>query len=433
MSLLGLLADLNPQPCGPKPDTLPTGLSRPGLIYALFNIHNTSNEESMPELISLVIFIIMKTSYFPAIQKGDEFSPLMSPTCTSRPDVLPDNVDTTVTVRMASLCYTHSPAFLRDFMQSIDDFKDYMSNVGNTLRLAAAEAAMGWVHKRTDLTTMSAMYGSMTSLDFDLSKRRGTFDDTTSLQEEEQGLPAVPSRMKFDVLLQSPVIMLPRKPNSPELLVGHLGNISIRNSITDGEFGGSTPVASTPAVNAFNSNTQLTEKIHMEIRDMNVYSVNLDKQQEELVKSPSSKQTTGEIPNITIASSQSGELAKSTYGTAVLHDTVIQLTIQKVEPAQQYVNPPDTAMDLDFGGEEFSFRGNTTMQPDHGASQDEASVLKVKGKVVSPLKLVLSKFNITPPDEDEEPPSDLSSPTSPKEKLSQSSLSALRYVPCLFE
>ena len=356
----------------------------------------------------------------------------MSPTATSKPDVLPDNVDTTVTVRMASLCYTHSPAFLRDFIQSIDDFKDYMSNVGKTLRHAAAEAAMGWVHKRTDLSTMSAMYGSMTSLDFDLSKRRGTFDDTTSLQEEDQGLPAVPSRIKFDILLQSPVIMLPRKPNSPEVLVAHLGNISIKNSVVDGVLDGGTPVASTLAVNVFNTNSQLTEKIHMQIRHMNVYSVNLDKQQ-----GASSRPSDAEMPHIALSASQS-ELAKSTYGTAVLHDTVIQLTIQKVEATQQYINPPDTIMDFDFGGEEFSFKANTTMQQDQSTSQEQASVLKVKGKVVSPLKLVLSKFvyeqilqtldNITPPDEDEERLSELPSPTSPKEKMSQSSLSALRYV-----
>ena len=357
----------------------------------------------------------------------------MSPTSTAKFDVLPNNLDRTVKVKMASLCYTHSPAFLRDLMQSIDDYKDYMSNMGETLRHAAAEAAMGWVHKRTDLSTMSALYGSTTSLDMDLSKRRGTLDDTISFQEEDQTIPTTPSRINFDISLQSPVIMLPRKPNSPDVLVGHLGNISIRNSPADVEAWGATPGISTPTTNIFTSSSKLTEKIHMEIRDMSVYSVNLEKQQEEIAKSASKH---AEVLQSPVDTSQSGLLARSTCGTPILHDTVIQLTIQKIEPTPQYINPPDTTMDFDFGGEEFNFKGNTTQQQDQGSSQDEVSVLKVKGKIVSPLKLVLSKFvyeqilhtldNITPPDEDEEPPSDLPSPTLQKENMSQSTLSTLR-------
>ena len=357
----------------------------------------------------------------------------MSPTSTAKLDFLPDNLDRTVKVKMASLCYTHSPAFLRDLMQSIDDFKDYMSNMGETLRHAAAEAAMGWVHKRTDLSTMSALYGSTTSLEMDLSKRRATLDDTISFQEEDQTMPAAPSKINFDISLQSPVIMLPRKPNSPDVLVGHLGNISIRNSPADVEAWGATPGGSTPTTNIFTSNNKLTEKIHMEIRDMSVYSVNLEKQQEEIAKSASKH---AEVLQSPVDTSQSGLLARSTCGTPILHDTVIQLTIQKTEPTPQYINPPDTTMDFDFGGEEFNFKGNTTQQQDQGSSQDEVSVLKVKGKIVSPLKVVLSKFvyeqilhtldNIAPPDEGEEPPSDLPSPTLQKEKMSQSTLSTLR-------
>ena len=361
---------------------------------------------------------------FAAVQGGEDFSPIMSPTSSSKLDVLPDNVDRTVTVRMASLCYTHSPAFLRDFMQSLDDFKDYMSNVGKTLRHAAAEAAMGWVHKRTDLSSMSVWYGSTTSLDIDSSKRRGTLDDTISFQEEDPTVPSVPSRINFDIVLQSPVIMLPRKPNSPEVLVGHLGNISIRNSPADIDAWGAASGASTPAATVMlNNSSKLTERIHMEIRDMSVYSVNLEKQREEIANSSSKY---ADVLHGPLDTSQSGLLARNSCGTPVLHDTVIQLTIQKIEPTPQYINPPDTTLDFDFGGEEFSFKGNSTLQQDQQSSQEEASVLKVKGKIVSPLKLVLSKFvyeqilhtldNITPPDEEEETFNDLPSPTLQKEK-----------------
>ncbi len=367
----------------------------------------------------------------------------MTPTSPGFPDMLPDTMDTKVTIRMASLCYTHSPAFLQDFMQSVDDFKDYVSNMGETLRHAAAEAAMGWVNQRTDLGAMAGLYGSNLSLDkteTEFARRKSTAEDTVSVSwlDEEVIISGPPSRTKFDVSLQSPVIILPRKPNSPEVLVGHLGNISIRNSVLDE---GTTAVASTPTVSLFEN---ATEKIHMEIRDMNVYSVDLDKQQHK--DSLPSQNSTRKYELFSLEQAASEELAPSSYGIQVLHDTVIQLTIQKIQPTPPYINPPDSTLDLEFmAAEEFVFKGNASTpassQPlgaaqdqDQSSSQNEtASVLKIKGKVVTPLKLVLSKAvyeqilqtldNITPPDEEDEP---ISSPTSPRDKVSQSSLSALR-------
>ncbi len=328
-------------------------------------------------------------------------------------------------------------------MQSVDDFKDYMSNMGKTLRHVAAEAAMGWVHKRSDLGAVSGLYGSNLSLDksdWDLSRRRTGLDDNVSLQEEDfgGGGSGPPSRTKFDILLQSPVIMLPRKPNSPEVLVGHLGTISIRNSAMDEEAEG-FPIVSTPASMEFceNSLSQRTEKIHMKIRDMNVYSMNLEKQKAMDDIKSSSRREDSSLQHTLSASHLHGDLLpRNNYGTPVLHDTVIELTIQKIEPNPPFINPPDTTLDLDFGSEDFAFKSSGA--GNEGQNQDEeASVLKIQGKVVTPLKLVLSKFvyeqmlqtldNITPPDEDEQLVQ-LPGPTSPREKMSQSSLSALRFV-----
>ena len=73
----------------------------------------------------------------------------------------------------------------------------------------------------------------------------------------------------FDFIPQTPVIMLPRTSDSPEVLVAHLGRISIKNTPSD------------PGNSTFNDNplppvTPATEQVHIEIRDMSMYSVNLD-------------------------------------------------------------------------------------------------------------------------------------------------------------
>ncbi len=324
-----------------------------------------------------------------------------------------------MTVKMASLCYTHSPAFLWDLMDSVDDFKDYMSGVGQSIRHAATEAAMGWVHKKSD-HGVSGLYGSSLSLDsnyMEPSRRKSllddyradnvslTEDDNLSLIDELIKTSASPSKMKFDISLQTPVIMLPRTHNNPEVLVAHLGRISIRNSDPGGDLGGISPVVSTPAHEIPNEGTT-TEKIHMEIRDMSMYSINLDKQkslQEELKMSKYAGMSAS-----TLTSPTEG-LVRTSYGTPILHDTVIQLTIQKIEPTSSYINPPDTTMDFEFGGEEFSFKCSNKADTEEQGELNK--LVKVKGKMMTPVKLVLSKHvyeqilqtldNITPPDDEE--------------------------------
>lgn len=233
-------------------------------------------------------------------------------------------------------------------------------------------------------------------------------------------------KIRFDVQLQTPVIMLPRTPNNPEVLVAHLGRISMENSVPEQGWGGGliSPVNSTPAHKP--DELQTTEKIHMEIRDMNLYSVNLDN----LVNDPM-KGTRQTLSKSSVAADLS-DVSKTSYGTPILHDTVLQLTIQKSESSPTYINTEEATLNFEMDGEEFSFRGKSS-QP--SVNQSGAGVIKVKGKVVTPLKLVLSKHvyeqilqtldNITPPD-DEESNLDSSTLSSPIDKMGHSSMSPLR-------
>lgn len=53
-----------------------------------------------------------------------------------------------VTVRMASLWYTHSPQFVMELQSCASEFKQYLSNLARSIRTAATDMALGLVHAR---------------------------------------------------------------------------------------------------------------------------------------------------------------------------------------------------------------------------------------------------------------------------------------------
>lgn len=57
-----------------------------------------------------------------------------------------DGVD--VKVRLASVWYTHSPLLVRELQSCATEFKQYLSNLARSIKSAATEMAMGFVHAR---------------------------------------------------------------------------------------------------------------------------------------------------------------------------------------------------------------------------------------------------------------------------------------------
>lgn len=53
-----------------------------------------------------------------------------------------------ITVRMASLWYTHSPQFLMELQSCATEFKQYLANLARSIRSAATDMALGLVHAR---------------------------------------------------------------------------------------------------------------------------------------------------------------------------------------------------------------------------------------------------------------------------------------------
>ena len=306
-------------------------------------------------------------------------------------------------LRMASLCYTHSPDFLKEISMCLTEFKDYMANVGSSLKVAATEMAIGLVTQRSDLF---APYSGM-SLDGGASRRRPpsmselaldpSFDsffqsveDVTTQEEVSRTV------IKLDMTLETPVILLPRKPDSPHVLVIHLGRISVRNF-------------DHPTTSTFNDSTMFhrieeQDRIYIEVRDMSMYSVDLDKQKllEQAAQQQAAANTAVGLSTSVFHTPQPGGYIRTNYGIPILHDTILELTIQKMQPLNQF-----STHSLD------STPGDNVFDP-FPSKDDSAdltsSVLQVNGRLITPLKLALSKDvyeqilqtldNITPTEDD---------------------------------
>lgn len=150
-------------------------------------------------------------------------------------------------LQMASLHYNHSAKFLKEVALSLDELED---NFRSMLKSAASRVT-------TVLATKTAEYSEMVSLFDTAPKSRDPFN--LEHDEGEEPAPLYPKtetiRLVLNVKIESPVVSIPRKPGSPELLVGHLGQISIQNFVT-GE------------------DNLRSDSLQVEIKDIKMYSLN---------------------------------------------------------------------------------------------------------------------------------------------------------------
>ena len=234
-------------------------------------------------------------------------------------------------LRMASLVYTHSPRFLNELSECATEFKDYMTNAAESLKYAATEVAMGLVSKRSELLG-SSFYGSTLSLDGTPRRRYYSVDDTpVELEDEEESCEVA---LKLDVLLQTPVIVFPMTPSSPQVLVAHLGKISLQNSQPQ-------PMMS----------VEDKDKIHVDVRHVSLYSLNFDEVRQKLS-----------------GLSRIDMCMRTDIGHQILQDTMVQFTVDRRQP-QTLLH--------DFA-----------MQEEALPKQTEVII---NGKVVNPLRVNLSK------------------------------------------
>ena len=147
---------------------------------------------------------------------------------------------------MASVSYLHSPPFLKELNSCATDFIHFLSKLASSIKVAATDLALGIVQRRTESighqASMEEMY--WTPLKQGRSKANKVYDPYGSL---ERGVKLVPPattpaasmpkmsspldnlEISVDAILETPILVLPRCEHSSEVLVAHLGMITIQN------------------------------------------------------------------------------------------------------------------------------------------------------------------------------------------------------------
>lgn len=271
-----------------------------------------------------------------------------------------------IMIRMASVWYIHSPHILFELKSCAVEFKQYLSNLFMSIKSAATEVAMGIVQCRAESLAQSLsmsmggrLYGSSGDVSQTPRKRRSLSYSTDHLESNRGSVtPHSPAEavcntlIKWDVVLASPVVVVPRSISSPQVVVAYLGSISVTNS-------GSSPISSPWSINPCNS-----QKYNVCITSMNLYTLDISKRiRSTLNLSESSLMRAEEL------------YCSRNDGIPVLHNTSIQLTVVRELSHIRMKQNDDILLE---SGPDF-------LQIDH------QEALQIQGSTVNALKLSLTR------------------------------------------
>uniref|UniRef100_A0A3P9N194 Vacuolar protein sorting 13 homolog D n=1 Tax=Poecilia reticulata TaxID=8081 RepID=A0A3P9N194_POERE len=259
-------------------------------------------------------------------------------------------------LQMASLHYNHSARFLRNLTLSANELEDSFRSV---LKNAATSVS-------TVLASKTAEYSGRVSLFETPSRRTRTsshswgcsFDqeEDVSTEQPESALDTFFVKLTLNISIESPVVSIPRKPGHPELLVGHLGSITIQNFVNDEDSQG--------------------ERLEVLVKDIRLYSVNtshlvLKRAPREEKADTSSPSHTGNVNKDESQFTRHDFFESLSRGEAfhILKDTTIHFTFEKT--------PVDEDSELIL---------LTTDEPFRSTGQ-----LRVQGKFVNPVQVCLCK------------------------------------------
>ncbi|XP_014854531.1 PREDICTED: vacuolar protein sorting-associated protein 13D isoform X2 [Poecilia mexicana] len=259
-------------------------------------------------------------------------------------------------LEMASLHYNHSARFLRDLTLSANELEDSFRSV---FKNAATSVS-------TVLASKTAEYSGRVSL-FETPSRRthtsshswgSSFDheEDVSVGQPESALDTFFVKLTLNISIESPVVSIPRKPGHPELLVGHLGSITIQNFVNDEDSQG--------------------ERLEVLVKDIRLYSVNtshlvLKRAPREEKADTSSPSHTGNVNKDESQFTRHDFFESLSRGEAfhILKDTTIHFTFEKTP--------------VDEDSEHILL---TTDEPFRSTGQ-----LRVHGKFVNPVQVCLCK------------------------------------------
>ncbi|XP_029047151.1 vacuolar protein sorting-associated protein 13D isoform X1 [Osmia bicornis bicornis] len=214
-------------------------------------------------------------------------------------------------MRIGSVWYTHAPHLLSELRSCADEFKQYLSNLARQISAAATDMAIGLVNAE----------------DWSIPPRRRL--PSLSVDLDNSGTLS----LKLDVLLDSPVLVIPRSSHSRQVFVAHLGTMSLQHEPHPG--------------------SMAKHKVTLEVRDMNLYSLEI---------SANIGKATSNLP---LRAEQMYSCKES--GKPILHDTVLKVVVEKETTLAQSPS--------------FFFDGEFSNNP----------IVQVHGVVMTPLKVSLSR------------------------------------------
>ncbi|XP_041621903.1 vacuolar protein sorting-associated protein 13D isoform X1 [Vulpes lagopus] len=253
-------------------------------------------------------------------------------------------------LKMASLHYNHSAKFLKELTLSMDELEE---NFRSMLKSAATKVT-------TVLATKTAEYSEMVSLFETPRKARESF----ILEENEMygfGLAGSHSdtvKLILNINIESPVVSIPRKPGSPELLVGHLGQIFIQNFVSGDD-------------------ESRSDRLRVEIKDIKLYSLNCTQLAGREGPGSEASRVFCSSGSVSASSQEEAQFTRHDFfeslhrGQAfhILNNTTIQFKLEKI--------PIERESELTF-----------SLSPDDLGT---SSIMKIEGKFVNPVQVVLAK------------------------------------------
>ncbi|KAL6266404.1 hypothetical protein P5V15_003257 [Pogonomyrmex californicus] len=220
-------------------------------------------------------------------------------------------IDLDLTIRVASVWYTHAPHLISELRSCADEFKQYLSNFARQISAAATDMAIGLVNADDWIIPPRKR---LPSVSVDL-------DNANALS------------LRLDVLLESPVLVIPRSSHSRQVFVAHLGTMSLRHEPHLG--------------------SMAKHKVTLEVRDMNLYSLEVSA-------------NIGQAQNNLPRAEEMYSCKES--GKPILHDTTLKILVEKQNTLTQSMS--------------FLLDGDYT---------NNSPIVQVHGAVITPLKVSLSR------------------------------------------
>ena len=274
-----------------------------------------------------------------------------------------------VTAQMSSVVYIHSSAFLEELNSCADDFKRCMSVLAQSISAAATDLALGIVQRRTESYQASARErtpgrglvetpGHLASSTFHLPPPAPTPRQVQSNRFD--------ANIELSLVLATPVVVFPRNEASKEVLVAHLGQITVSNQILAG-----WEVAEDPSVPL---GTSKLTRYNIQVSHVNLNSLNLQQK----LDRKSGVKTDSSILSMTALSLYDS----SKYGVPIIHDTNLEIYVDRIVKGDMLRKTES------FCSGFFMEQESSMMEGLDSASVD---LVQIKGKVVNPLKVSLSR------------------------------------------